>query len=419
MTIEHYLNCYEQSLLALETATSPQIEPVSVLDVLAARDALQQILADGAKLSGVQWFKLNQLDERLKQQKEKIIQNLSLEQWRETVQPSESAWWWYCDPPKPQHWSEKYDWAFNGLNLALLTASVSLVVDTSSKFLVGGLGLFGSAAIATQSILTLIAGGGSLTQVGQKVRQQIFNSFNVKEAYWEEISTIAAFVLLLSLIGFRVSLPRIAVLFNQWGVEHYLAREFNSALSDYQQAIALRPDYADAHYNLGLIYEDLQQYDKARAEYQLAIQSDLNALEPLDQLKAHNNLGRLYILKKDYTAAIPSLITGINLIDEEAAKTDQDLRNTQYALYKNLGWTQLGLKNYTEAESKLQQAIRLDPERGAAYCLLAQVLEGKQQQTEALTQWKNCSQYVKEFQPDEYQWLALARDKTANQGKQP
>ncbi len=417
MTIEHFLNCYKHYLLTLETITSPQ--PEQVLDVLAARDAVQQTLVEGAKLSGVQWLKLNQLDDRLKQQKEKIIQNLSLEQWRETVKPSESAWWWFCAPPKPQHWSEKYDWVFNSLNLALLTASVSLVVDTSSKFLVGGPGLFGSLAIATQSILTLITGGGGLTQVGQKVRQQIFNSLKIKKAYWEEISTIAAFMLLASLIGFRVSLPRIAVCFNNWGLEHYHAREFDSALSNYEKAIALRPDYAEAHYHLGLVYEDLQLYDKARAEYQLAIQSDLDALEPLARLKAHNNLGRLYILKNDYTAAIPSLITGLNLVDEEAAKKDEELKNTQYALKKNLGWVQLGLKNYTEAESLLQEAITLDSERGAAYCLLAQVLEGKKQQTEALTQWQNCIIYADKNEPDEYQWIGLAREKTATQGKKP
>jgi tetratricopeptide (TPR) repeat protein len=413
LTIEHSLNCYEHYLIALETATSPREE--QVLNVLAARDAVQQTLVEGATLSGAQWLKLNQLDESLKQQKDKITQTLDLEQWRETVQPSESAWWWYCDLSKPSHWSLKSNWVFNGLNLALLTTAVSLVLDTSSKLLVGGLGLVELLAITTQGILTLIA----LTEVGQKTREKIFSSLMIKKHHWEKVSTIVAFVLLAVLISFRASLPQMAVWFNDWGVEHYQAKEFDSALSDYEKAIALRPDYAEAHYHLGLVYEDLQQYDKARAEYQLAIQSDLDALEPLARLKAHNNLGRLYILKNDYTAAIPSLITGLNLVDEEAAKTDEDIKSTQYAFKKNLGWTQLGLKNYTQAESLLKEAIALDRDRGAAYCLLAQVLEGKKQQTEAQTQWQACIMYADRNDPDEYQWLALAREKTATQGKQP
>ncbi|MGB3404015.1 MAG: tetratricopeptide repeat protein [Microcoleaceae cyanobacterium] len=417
MTIEHSLNCYQQSLLTLKTTTSPREE--QVLNVLAARDAVQQNLADGAKLSGVQWRKLSQLDECLKQQKNQIVQNLDLEQWREIVKPSESAWWWFCDLPKPLKWWEKYDWVWNSINLICLGISISLVVDSSSKLLRGGPGFVGTLVIVFQSILTLLGGGGGLTQTGQKTREYIFTRFNISKRYWEEWSAGLSVVLLIVLFMIHGNLPKVALWFNDWGVKHYEAREFDSALSDYEKAIALRPDYAEAHYHLGLVYEDLQQYDKAKTEYQLAIQSDLDALKPLDQLKAHNNLGRLHILKKDYNAAISVLITGLNLVDEETVKTDRDLKNTQYALKKNLGWTQLEQKNYTEAESLLKDAIALAPERGAAYCLLAQVLEGKKQQTEALTQWQNCVIYADKLQPDEYQWLALAREKIATQGKKP
>ncbi|MEL7039270.1 MAG: tetratricopeptide repeat protein [Cyanobacteria bacterium J06592_8] len=417
MTIEHSLNCYEHYLLALETVNSPQRD--QVLNVLVSRDAVQRTLIDGAKFSGVQWVKLKKLDDRLKQQKDAIAKTLDLEQWRETVKPSESAWWWFCDLPKPLGCWERFDWVWNGVNLICLTISVSLVLDTSSKLLTGGPGFVGASAIAFQSILTLVAGGGGLTQTGQKTREYVFTRLNIDKRYWEEWSAGVSVALLGVLFAIHSSLPKVAVRFNDWGVEHYQAREFDSALSNYEKAIALRPDYAEAHYYLGLLYEDLQQYDKARAEYQLALQSDLDALEALTRLKAHNNLGRLYILKKDYTAAIPSLVTGLNLVDEEQAKTDEAIKSTQYALKKNLGWTQLGQKNYIEAESLLTEAIALAPERGAAYCLLAQVLEGKKQQTEAQTQWQNCVIYADELQPDEYQWIALAREKIATQGKQP
>lgn len=413
MTIEHSLNCYEHYLQALKNATSPREE--QVLNVLAARDAVQQLLADGAKLSGVQWRQLSQLDECLKQQTDQIIQNLDLEQWRKTVQPSESAWWWYCDVSK---W-EKFDWVWNSINLVCLGISISLVVDTSSKLLTSQPGFVGTLVIVFQSILTLLGGGGSLTQTGQKTREYLFTRFNIKKRYWGFWSAGISLLLLVVLFNIHGNLPKVAVWYKNWGVEHYQAREFDSALSDYEKAIALRPDYAEAHYHLGLLYEDSQQYDKARTEYQLAIQSDYDALELLTRLKAHNNLGRLYILKNDYTAAIPALNTGLNLVDEETAKTDKKIKNTQYALLKNMGWVQLGLKNYAEAESLLKEAIALDPERGAAYCLFAQVLEGKKQQTEALTQWENCIIYADSGQPDEYQWLALAREKTATQGKQP
>lgn len=413
--VKGYLNCYKQYLRDLEATQSPQ--PEQVLDVLAARDTVQQDLADGAKLSGFQWLQLNELDDRLKKQKDAIATTLDLAQWRETVQPPESAWWWFCDSQKPLKWWEKFDWIWNGLNLIFLTISISLVLNTSSKLLTGGAGLLGTFAIALQSILTLVAGGGGLTQTGQKAREYVFTRFNIKKQYWEEWSAGISFGLMLMLSLIHLNLPQAAVWFNNRGVEHYEAREFDSALSNYEKAIALRPDYAEAHYHLGLLYEDLQLYGQARAEYQLALQSDYDALEPLarlKRLKAHNNLGRLHILQKNYDAAIPSLVTGLNLVDEEAVKTEE-LKSTQYVLLKNLAWTQFGNKNYVEAESLLKDAIALDAERGAAYCLLAQVLEGKEQQTEAKEQWQNCLIYANKGQPDEYRWIALAREKTATQ----
>jgi tetratricopeptide (TPR) repeat protein len=54
------------------------------------------------------------------------------------------------------------------------------------------------------------------------------------------------------------------------------------------RAVQLYPDYADAHFELGLLYEDERQDAKAIEQYQLAIKlhSDLS--------KAHYRLGRLY-----------------------------------------------------------------------------------------------------------------------------
>ena len=59
------------------------------------------------------------------------------------------------------------------------------------------------------------------------------------------------------------------------------------AEASYNQAIALKPDLAEAHYNLGVILQELRRLDEAEASYSQAI-----ALKP-DFAEAHYSLGRL------------------------------------------------------------------------------------------------------------------------------
>jgi protein O-mannosyl-transferase len=54
------------------------------------------------------------------------------------------------------------------------------------------------------------------------------------------------------------------------------------------RAVKLNPAYTEAHYELGLLYEDGGQDAKAVQEFQLAIKTRS------DFSKAHYHLGRLY-----------------------------------------------------------------------------------------------------------------------------
>ena len=61
--------------------------------------------------------------------------------------------------------------------------------------------------------------------------------------------------------------------------------QLDEAIAGYREAIRLEPDYAEAHYNLGIALQDKGQLDEAIAAYREAIR-----LKP-DSAEAHYNLG--------------------------------------------------------------------------------------------------------------------------------
>jgi tetratricopeptide (TPR) repeat protein len=328
-----------------------------------------------------------------------------LDDWRESFGPPTDAWWWHFSPPKsPPSLSERFDWLWTALALACLTVSLSLVADISPRFLSGGPDTPGALAVITQSALTLLTTGSVLTKAGREATERILSSLKFPKRLWEEAGFTAAALLLILLFLFHRSLPLIARGYNDGGFDNYQAGQLTSAQRDYERALKLEPDLLPAHYNLGLLYEDLSDFDKAKAEYQIALQGGLDA--------AYNNLARLYILDEEYDKAIPLLLEGLKLTRDDAVR---------YDLYKNLGWARLGQARYDEALATLQEAIRLANEEAPAYCLLAQVLEAEESQGEALDDaWETCLRYADSSRPDEDLWLGLARqhfeDQTDQQG---
>ena len=64
-------------------------------------------------------------------------------------------------------------------------------------------------------------------------------------------------------------------------------RQFDEAVASYQKALAIKPDYAEAHSNLGLSLKDLEWLDEAAASCRKAL-----TIKP-DLAEAHNNLGNV------------------------------------------------------------------------------------------------------------------------------
>ena len=84
---------------------------------------------------------------------------------------------------------------------------------------------------------------------------------------------------------------------------HDLGRPKEAHIS-YKRALSLKPDYADAHNNIGNIYKDLGQVDKAILSYQKAIEINPNSFGAFDNLGAiFSELGKIKEANAAYARA--------------------------------------------------------------------------------------------------------------------
>lgn len=399
--LDSALNRLNAALTVLEENDgSPPSE--AILKTLIARDSVQAALADVTQIPEASLIAVTRIDSRLKNKSELIAQTVLANDWPASFNPPQEHWWWFLEAPI--HRLDRFDWVWNALTVASFTASLSLVVDISSRFVSGGPGFLGSFAIISQSALTLLTAGGVLTEAGRKGIEEILSRLGIKKYLWQEVKLGLSGVLLLSLIGFRVSLPLISDYFNERGLDNYLTGDWSSAQSDYKRALSLNPDNAEAHYNLGRLYEDLQELDKAWTQYRLSAQAGLDA--------AYNALGRIYIQENKNSQAASLLLRGLEKLQEGDAQT-------QYALLKNLGWARLKQERYADAETYLREAIALEgafeQTPAAAHCLLAQVIEKKEGQDSALQEWEICLGYADVRYPEEDAWYGMARERVDDQ----
>lgn len=399
-----------------------------VLDVLTIRDAIQHKLDSSAYISTEQLIAIQHLDDRLQQQRLVIVNAVNLGQWRSLLEPPESAWWWYLEPPalfawmeKQQLWLNRLDWLWTFLSLVLLSISVSIVLDTLSRVVDEGLSSRGLFPVILQVLLTIAGGSAALTDRGRSAFRQFLTRLRLPKHYQQELSAIASLFIFLLVLGiYQFYLPQLASNRFQDGQAHYQAGQFDSALQAYQQALAIQPDRLEIHYYLGLLHEDLQQMEEAIASYQLVVNSDPDNINQLTWVRAHDNLGRLYLLQGDSQQAWQPLDRALGALPDSSE--NPEIQAEHYTLLKNMGWLWLQRGQWIEAKERLGQAIELNPKRSAAHCLQAQVIEGQlhtsglsptpEQVEELIRIWTACFRGVQDGdQPEEAEWSVISIQK--------
>ena len=119
------------------------------------------------------------------------------------------------------------------------------------------------------------------------------------------------------------------------------------------QVVAARPEWADAHNNLGNVLKESQRLEEAAASYERAI-----ALRP-DEADFHSNLGVVFKRLDRLEEA------------ERSLRRALALRSDHGAAFHNLGAVLFRMDRIDEAAAAFREAVRLSPGRAAPWRHLA------------------------------------------------
>ena len=176
--------------------------------------------------------------------------------------------------------------------------------------------------------------------------------------------------------------------FNQ-GVAYYEHGCLEKAISVFETALQIAPDYAEAHNNLGVAYEQQGRLDEAVREYQAALR-----INPGDAM-AHYNLGVAYGQRgrpdeaiREYQAALrinpdfAEVHLNLGVAYGQQGRLDEAVRECQAALrinpdfagaHLNLGMACGQQGRLDEAIREYQAALRINPDLAEAHLNLGTV----------------------------------------------
>jgi predicted TPR repeat methyltransferase len=157
----------------------------------------------------------------------------------------------------------------------------------------------------------------------------------------------------------------------------------------------VRPNYAEAHNNLGITLRELGRLEEAEASYRHAI-----ALKP-DYASAHNNLG--------------NMLKGVRRLEEAEASCKQAIAlKPDYAeAYSNLGATLQELGKLGEAEASYIRAIALKPDLAEAHFNLGNALKEQGRLDEAEASCRQAIALKPDYPSAKHILAALTGDTTA------
>ncbi|MFN7716285.1 MAG: tetratricopeptide repeat protein [Pseudanabaenaceae cyanobacterium] len=374
--------------LANYTALLKVLDPPNTKDTLAEEDVLNLLLARDALQSAIGSdipprfvIRIAELDRILYDKRSIVVYVLALEQWREMINPPESHWWWFLQPPEVHDAWDNLDWLWNLLTLGFLAGFASLMSQIVPLIFADGVGIFESFGLVGPGALLTMVGSNVKGGEGQEKFAEKMAEFGIPKRFCSEVTCLLAAALFGGAMVARQNLPKYYFQSSvKKGTEAYNSSQLVAAEESFNRALKI-PDQesektAQVYTYLGLIEESIGENEKAIENYNQAVQLGNN--------QAINNLGRVYIAKGDFEEAETYLKIGIQRTQDNSVDELPETLLLQYQLRRNLGWTYLEQKRYNEAERELKTAIKIGNKlpddtlgRGIASCFLGHIYNGK------------------------------------------
>jgi tetratricopeptide (TPR) repeat protein len=162
------------------------------------------------------------------------------------------------------------------------------------------------------------------------------------------------------------------------GIEADHKGKSDDAIQHYEKALSYSADFYPAHNNLGSLYLARKNFDAAQSQFEAALKTNQNDVE------AYFNLANLSLMTKRYPDAEREINEGLQRQPDSAFG-----HFLQGLLYSRVGKLEL-------AEKSLQAALHLDPKMQQAYLQLVNLYLQQKRTPEAIAQLEA---YLKEF-PD-------------------
>jgi len=143
------------------------------------------------------------------------------------------------------------------------------------------------------------------------------------------------------------------------GRTKYNENRFDEAVTLFEQCLSANPRNVKAKDNLGLSYQGLGKIEQAEAAFREAIELQSGAAHR--DAGPYLNLGSLLVENERFEPAVPYLQTALTTDPHEVRA------------HRALGKAYLHLGRLTEAQTELEESVRMQPDHAATHFVLAQV----------------------------------------------